>query len=224
VELLRQGADPYTAGARGDTNGCAMRVSVVGLINAGDRAGAIREAMISATPTHSTDAAYSGACAVAAAVAQACVTDSVDAVIEAGIAGAIEGRKHGHPWLAASLPRRIEMAVTMARLPTTPHARMREIYDVIGTGLLITESVPAAFAVFAMADGDPMQAAMYAAALSGDADTIGAIACAMAGALRGIDAIPAAHQETLRTVNPTYDFERTARGLWAIQQARHPER
>jgi ADP-ribosylglycohydrolase len=39
-----------------------------------------------------------------------------------------------------------------------------------------------------MGGGDPRQTAIYAANLSGDADTVGAIACAMAGAYAGIAA------------------------------------
>ena len=42
-----------------------------------------------------------------------------------------------------------------------------------------------------MAEGDPKETAILAANLSGDADTIGAIACAMAGTYAGFDAIPA---------------------------------
>ena len=39
--------------------------------------------------------------------------------------------------------------------------------------------------------GDPKETAVLAANLSGDADTIGAIACAMAGAYAGFDAMTA---------------------------------
>jgi ADP-ribosylglycohydrolase len=41
-----------------------------------------------------------------------------------------------------------------------------------------------------MAQGDPKETAVLAANLSGDADTIGAIACAMTGTYAGFDAIP----------------------------------
>ena len=51
--------------------------------------------------------------------------------------------------------------------------------------LAASESVPAAFGIFALADGDPVRAARLAFSLSGDADTIGAIACAICGGLQG---------------------------------------
>ena len=56
-------------------------------------------------------------------------------------------------------------------------------------------------------EGDPKETAILAANLSGDADTIGAIACAMAGAYAGFDAIPAADVAVLEndSVFQAYD-------------------
>jgi ADP-ribosylglycohydrolase len=93
---------------------------------------------------------------------------------------------------------------------------LQEIYDVVGSTLSIPESVGAAFGVLAMAEGDPRQAAIYAAALSGDADTVGAMACAIAGAWKGAGAIPADIKDTLRRVNSGYDFDGMAQGLYAL--------
>ena len=67
-----------------------------------------------------------------------------------------------------------------------------------------------------MADGNPEEAAIFAAALSGDADTIGAMACAIAGAWQGVDAIPLRHIETIRQANPQYDFEEIAEALYEL--------
>ncbi len=191
VLALRAGADPRVAGRMGDTNGAAMRVSVVGLINAGDPMSAIDDAEISCLPTHGTNVAISGASAIAAAVAVAMRDDAtLDGIIAAGMLGAELGRKRGTSWLAASVTRRIEQAVAIARKGGDPMARLIEIYDSVGTSLAINETVGAAFGVLVMANGDPRQTAIYAANLSGDADTVGAIACAMAGAYSGIEAFP----------------------------------
>ena len=59
------------------------------------------------------------------------------------------------------------------------------IADLVGTGVASQESVPAAFAVLEVAEGDPWQAAVISANLGGDTDTIGAIAAGMAGACAG---------------------------------------
>lgn len=190
ITALKKGADPVTAGRRGDTNGAAMRVSVVGLLNYNDPLGAIKDAEISCVPTHGTNAAISGASAVASAIAIAMRDDAtIDSVVAAGVLGAELGRSKGTKWLHASVTRRIEQAVAIARKGGDPYARLIEIYDYVGTSLAIGETVGAAFGIFVMANGDPVQTAIYGAALSGDADTVAAIACAIAGAYKGIEGI-----------------------------------
>jgi ADP-ribosylglycohydrolase len=191
-----------------------MRVSVVGLIHPGDVAGAARDAALQATPTHNTDVAMSGAAAVAGAVAMALAPGAqLDAILNAGIAAAEIGRGLGPTYMGASVARRIRLALEIAGRADDPRTRLQEIYDLVGSTLAISESVPAAFGVLAMAGGDPTQTAIYAAALSGDADTVGAMACAIAGAWRGADAIAADVCKTLREANPELDFETTARRL-----------
>jgi ADP-ribosylglycohydrolase len=110
------------------------------------------------------------------------------------------------------------MAVEIARRPAEPRARLRELYDVIGTSLSVPETVGSAFGVLVMAEGDPQQAAIYAANLSGDADTVGAIACAMAGAYAGIGAFPADALATLDAdpVTASYHIRELAEGLYQL--------
>lgn len=192
VQALKRGDDPYQAGRMGDTNGAAMRVSPVGLLHPGDPVAAVEDAYISCVPTHNTNVAASGAGAVAAAVSVAVRPDAtLDAVVAAGILGAELGRKRGTIWLGPSVARRIEMAVRIAQRSGEPLARLHDLYDTVGTSLSIVETVGAAFGVFVMGEGDPATVAKYGANLSGDADTVAAIACAMAGAYKGFDAIPA---------------------------------
>ncbi|MDX2159826.1 MAG: ADP-ribosylglycohydrolase family protein [bacterium] len=219
VQALKRGDDPRTTGLMGDTNGAAMRVSVVGLLHPGDPVSAVRDAAISCLPTHGTNVAISGASAVAAGVAMALHdAATVDSIVAAGIIGAELGRQHGRKWLAASVTRKIEQAVAIGRKPGDERSRLRELYDSVGTSLAITETVGSAFGVFVMADGDPQRAAVLAAALSGDADTIGAIACAIAGAYRGIGAFDAAIVSALEadTVFAGYHVRTLAQGLEAL--------
>lgn len=191
VLALKRGEDPYQAGRMGDTNGAAMRVSPVGLLHPGAPVAAVEDAYLSCVPTHNTNVAASGAGAVAAAVSIAVTPDAtLDSIVAAGILGAELGRKRGTVWLGPSVARRIEMAVQIALRPDEPLVRLRDLYADIGTSLSIVETVGAAFGVLVMGKGDPATVAMYAANLSGDADTVAAIACAMAGAYQGIDAIP----------------------------------
>jgi ADP-ribosylglycohydrolase len=224
VQALKRGDDPHTTGRMGDTNGAAMRVSVVGTLYPNDPMGAIDAAAISCIPTHNTSVAMSGACAVAAAVAVALRDDAtLDAIIAAGMLGAELGRQQGMPWLGASVTRRIEQAVQIARKGGEPLARLRELYDCVGTSLAIGETVGSAFGVLVMADGDPHQTAMYAANLSGDADTVGAIACAIAGAYRGMGAFKPQIIATLEAdaVFVSYDVPALADGLLALATKQH---
>ncbi|NPA31897.1 MAG: ADP-ribosylglycohydrolase family protein [Chloroflexi bacterium] len=214
VQAIKRGQDLYTTGRFGDTNGAAMRIAPVGLIHPGDVPAAVEDAHRACVPTHHTDVAISGAAAVAGAIAAAMQEDAtLDDIVQAGKEAADLGRQRGPRWTGASVSRRIDMAVDIARSARPPRERLREIFDVVGTTLAIPESVPAAFGVLVMAEGDPVQAAIYAAGLSGDADTIAAMACAIAGAWRGADAFPAEAIAQLRAANPELDFDRVARGL-----------
>ncbi len=218
IKALKAGADPHQTGLRGDTNGGAMRVTPIGLIHPGNPAAAIEDAIIACTPTHFTDVALSGACAVAAAVAQAMTPDTtLEDIIGVAMQGAEAGVRRGSPWFGASVARKIDFAVRLATDATlTERDRLQNLYDLIGATLAPADSVPCAFGVLAMADGNPVEAAILAAALSGDADTIGAMACAIAGAWQGADAISLEHIMVIRQANPQYDFEEMAEALYEI--------
>src|SRR5690606_7589903 len=91
----------------------------------------------------------------------------------------------------------IARAVDLVRAVSEEAALERVVADV-GTGVQSEQSIPAAFAMLALADGDPWRAAVLSANLGGDTDTIGAIAAGMAGARRGFAALPAARVAQLR--------------------------
>jgi ADP-ribosylglycohydrolase len=219
VQAIKAGADLYKSGLTGDTNGSAMRISPVGLIHPGQVEAAAEDAYVSCIPTHNTDVAVSGAAAVAGAIADAMTPGAtLEGIVQSGIYAADLGRKHGNHWLGASVSRRIALAYDIARRKRPERERIQDLYDIVGTGLPLPESVPAAFGVLVMANGDPVQTATYAAALSGDADTIGAMACAIAGAWQGISAFPITVLDKLRQANPEIDFERLAEGLRAVAE------
>jgi ADP-ribosylglycohydrolase len=218
VAALKAGTDPHLTGLRGDTNGGAMRISPIGLIHPDNPAAAVRDAVIACTPTHFTDVAVSGACAVAAAIAQALTPDTtLEDIIQIAIWGAEMGLQHGAPWLGASVARKITLAVQLAtEAGVSEQDRLQNLYDLVGSTLATADAVPCAFGILAMAEGDPIESAIYAAALSGDADTVGAMACAIAGAWQGIDVIPLEYIDLLRQANPQYNFEETAEELYDI--------
>ena len=219
LQALKAGADPRATGLWGDTNGAPMRISPIGLLHPGDIDGALADTVTVCMPTHFTQPAVSGAAAVSAAVAQAMVDAvSLDRVIEAGLRGAELGRAYGRRWFGCSVAFKIEQALAIAGSAASTRTRLRRIFDEVGATLNVPETIGAAFGILAMAAGDPKETAILAANLSGDADTIGAIACAIAGAYAGIDAIPAADITVLEAdvVFQSYDVRAIADGLAAL--------
>ena len=219
VKALKAGEDPRSTGLWGDTNGAPMRISPIGILHSGDIAGAVADTVTVCMPTHFTGPAVSGAAAVSAAVATATVDGvSLDKVIQAGLQGAEMGREYGRRWFGCSVAFKIEQALAIVASEGDRRSRLRRIYDEVGATLNVPETVGAAFGLLAMAEGDPKETAILAANLSGDADTIGAIACAMAGAFAGFDAIPAADVAVLEgdEVFQSYDVPAIAAGLEAL--------
>ena len=143
------------------------------------------------------------------------IADLLDEVIAAGLQGAQLGREHGRRWFGCSVAFKIEQALDIAGDGQDTPTRLRRLFDEVGATLNVPETVGAAFGILRMAEGDPKQTAILAANLSGDADTIGAIACAIAGAHAGMDAIPAADVAVLEAdaVFQSYGVREIAAGL-----------
>jgi len=216
LEALRGGQSPRESGRGGTTNGAAMRIAPVGIVNAGDREGALRDTVEACLPTHGTTLAISGAGAVACAVAEA-MSDgaTLDSVLEAAAEGARRGREHGVWVWTPLLEHRIALAQRLVQQAENEAEALRQLYQSVGVDITVTESVPTAFGLVLLAEGDPMRAVRYAANLGGDTDTIGAIAGAICGALQGIEAVDRAMLEKVERVNGI-DLEAVARGLVAI--------
>lgn len=216
-QALRDGADPTTTGNQGDTDGGAMRISPVGLIHPGDPNGAVKDAALACTPSHNTRVAISGAAAVAGAIAKAMdPASTLEDMVQSGIHSAQEGEAYGNTWLGASVPRRTEWAVKLALSDKSEFERIMDLYDLIGSTLATSETVPCAFGILVLGEGDIMRTAKYSAAVSGDADTVGAIACAIAGAWNGFGKFPDWVIDTLEEVNSQFDFRGVASGLTEI--------
>jgi ADP-ribosylglycohydrolase len=79
--------------------------------------------------------------------------------------------------------------------------------------------VPMAFAVARLAGGDAWQAAVLAANVGDDTDTIGAIAAGMCGACGGAASLPADKVQKIVEVN-RLDLPPLAEGLIALRSMR----
>jgi ADP-ribosylglycohydrolase len=164
-----------------------MRVTPVGIANTLDR---LHNAVVAADRlTHDTAVAHAGAAVVAT-------------VVSAGVDGAT---------FAEAAP----LAVRAAR-----QFGFGELYERPGsfaTGAETAESVPTAFAIARLAEGDVWRACTGAVALGGDTDTIAAMAGAMVGACTGLSRLPADAVRKVREVNKL-DLEPIARGLLDLRQ------
>jgi ADP-ribosylglycohydrolase len=204
VAAILAGTPPEEAGARGATNGAAMRIAPVGITVSVDLPGPAAAPRQAARPalsalvdrveaasrvTHNTGIALAGAAAVAAAVSAgvsgAGVGEATAFAVDAAGIAAGRGR-----WVAgADVAARIEWATGLvAGLDLAAAADV--IYTLVGTSLATQESVPAVFAVLAAVPADPWQACLVAASLGGDCDTIAAMVGAVAGACHGVEAFP----------------------------------
>jgi ADP-ribosylglycohydrolase len=190
IAAVLAGTPPEEAGATGDTNGAAMRITPVGIVADSAQLSVLVDQVVAASRvTHNTGIALAGAAAVAAAVSAGISGAGIGEATAFAVDAAGIAANCGH-WVAgADVAERIEWATALvAGLAQAEAADV--IYSLVGTSLAPQESVPAAFAVLAAIPADPWRACLLAASLGGDCDTIAAMAGAVAGASHGIAAFP----------------------------------
>ena len=222
IDAINNGVDPEEAGRTGDTNGAAMRIGPVGILMPPEPLDAL-VARVAETcrATHNTSIAIASAAAVAAAVScgvsGANWQDASSHAVEAARRGALLGR-----WITGGdIAARIAWAQELVRGKPRDEA-IRLIVDLVCTGVISQESVPAAFAVLEVARGDAWQASVIGANLGGDTDTIGAIAAGMAGACTGFAALPQDRIAELRGLD-SGEVRRLADDLVSARLARKGE-
>ena len=188
IDAINAGTPPQEAGRHGETNGAAMRIAPVGILV---RPGDALIARVSETcrATHNTTIAISSAAAVATVISHGIDGADWRTAIGHAVAAARAGEKQGHWVPGGTIAARITWALDMVENCSVEEG-IERVFDRLGTGVISQESVPAAFAVLKLADGDAWKAAVIAANLGGDTDTIGAISASMAGACAGYDSLP----------------------------------
>jgi ADP-ribosylglycohydrolase len=189
IDAINAGIAPEDAGRHGETNGAAMRIAPVGiLVPPGDAL--VARVAETCRATHNTTIAISSAAAVATVISHGIDGAGWRQAIGHAVAAARAGENEGHWVPGGTIAARIEWALEMVENCSVEEG-IRRVFDRLGTGVISQESVPAAFAVLKLADGDAWKAAVISANLGGDTDTIGAIAGSMAGACAGYDSLPA---------------------------------
>ncbi len=216
MKRIRSGEDLMKTGTLGTTNGAVMRISPMGIIYPGDYDATMKAAEISCIPTHNTNVAISGASSVAVGISTLLATGDWEATLNNMEDAADEGAQKGEKHILPSIRERFEFVYALIDLDKDTDETLRTFYNVIGTGLPVYEIVPSALGMVLLAQGDPLKTAIYSANCSGDADTLGAIACALAGAFRGVSSIPEEYIDKIQKVNKGYNFEEIIDGLTEI--------
>lgn len=195
IDAINAGAPPEEAGRNGETNGAAMRIAPVGILVPPGEALIARVAE-TCRATHNTTIAIASAAAVATVISHGIDGAGWQQAIGHAVAAARDGERQGHWVPGGTIAARITWALDMVEGCSVEDGISR-VFDRLGTGVISQESVPAAFAVLKLAEGDAWKAAVIAANLGGDTDTIGAIAGSMAGACAGHASLPADRIEGL---------------------------
>ncbi|MEW6193960.1 MAG: ADP-ribosylglycohydrolase family protein [Bacteroidota bacterium] len=212
LKMIDDGIPVEETGSMGDTNGAAMKIAPVGIVHPGDYRAVVDDVAEVCIPTHNTNVAIAGAAAVACAVASGMANKNMDELIQAFYYGAAEGLKFGRQWYGASILKRAELALKIIRAGKSEIEIWQDLYDYVGTGVAISESVPAALALVVYYNGNPLKTAEAAANIGGDCDTIGAIAGGIAGAYSGCAIFPSNIIDQLSRVNKI-DFEGYAKKI-----------
>ena len=215
LEKIAEGAKIQNVTGTGTTDGASMRISPVGILNAGFDLEKVVEGVVKACVlTHNTSVAISAASSVACAISRVITGKcKVNDVIEAGIKGARLGSRFGILYPAVPVNKRIELAINLVNQAKN----FEEIIDYVGAGIESNEAIPTTFGVFFATDGEPMDAITMATNIGGDSDTIASMVGAIAGAFKGIEAFPKDMVKKVEQVNKL-EFETIARKLLEVRE------
>ena len=188
IRNLERGHRPPRSGqhAHGWSDGLAMRVAPIGIVATGDPQEAARLAEQDGLVSHSHEGIYAGQ-AVAAAVAVAMDGADADQAYAAALAAVPEDS-----WTARDLRRGHEIVRTSPDWSTAARTAVAELgVHRYYWADLAPEAVALAFVAVLAGAGDFRETVLNAVNLGRDADTIAAMAGGIAGAMSGIDEVPA---------------------------------
>ncbi|AGR41343.1 ADP-ribosylglycohydrolase [Spiroplasma taiwanense CT-1] len=190
LKLIKQNIDPSQITKKALSNGASMRIAPIGLLFKPNQHNELIDYVFKVSQvTHTSDIAISGASIIATAVSCAMYGLSFDQILENIYFVDDLALKVASETYSPSLTKIIKLAITIAKkFENRDIEFIDELYDLIGAGVNISESVPCAIAIAYYAK-DVNKAAFLSANLGVDTDTIGAMACAICGAYTGIEKI-----------------------------------
>lgn len=217
---LKEGAPLDTLENNGITNGSAMRVSPLGcLLPDMPLPDFVSIVAVASSPTHKSDIAVAGATVIAWAISQAIEGESWPQIRDALPQVANIAQQTRVTTFSPALSARLALALKTVREAQDDEDALEQVYNLIGTGTEMIQSVPAAIAMVELAQADPNRCAILCANLGGDTDTIGAMATAICGALKGIESINPEFKQQLQTANAV-DIEAYCESLTRLRLVR----
>ncbi|MGH3727759.1 MAG: ADP-ribosylglycohydrolase family protein [Micromonosporaceae bacterium] len=224
AQLHHAHADPREAGAGNIVNcGAAMYMAPVGIVNAGDPAGAYAEAAEIAG-AHQVSYGREAAAVFAAAVAEAMAPDAtVDSVVAASSELARDGTRAAIDAVcrAARGCADVKQALPALRDAVAPFDSVGPEYRNPGLGarrpsrLHAIEELPVALGLLVVARGSYADAVLGAVNYGRDADSTATMAGAVAGALAGVESVPAEWADRVSTASRV-DLAEPGRVLAAV--------
>jgi ADP-ribosylglycohydrolase len=193
VENLKRGILPPLSGKDNVGNyddGAAMRIAPIGIICAGDPQRAARLAELDAQISHYADGIWA-AQAIATSVAVAMVDASVEEIVATGIA-----QIPTDSWLGRAMARAMQICDQAGTIENAWVKLHTELWTPSHSAS--PEAIPQAYAIFRLTEGDFRRGMFWGCNFGRDADTIGAMVGAMAGARHGIGVIPERWVELVR--------------------------
>lgn len=202
---FRDGINSKAVTDKALSNGSAMRIAPIGcLFNSHDKEKLANFVYEVSEVTHTSDITIAGAAMIAVAVSSAIENNDFDIVIKDIFEMEPIARRLGAETYSPSLTERIKIGIYLAnKYKDSENLFLEKLYDIVGAGVNISESVPSAISIAYYAQ-DPNKCALLCANLAGDTDTIGAMATAICGAFKGIDYIK---EEYIKSLNKANDVD-----------------
>lgn len=186
LNLIEKGIPLSETGKFGTTNGACMKVSGIGVINDyRELHKLIKEVEKLCLPTHNSTIAIMGASVIAAIVSYVIRGGKdIEAIWDIAYQAIEMSKKYGNPLPSPSLKSRMDWVKQCLMRNSDTDCSLKEIENFLGCGMETIETVPTVMAVLTLSQLEPRKCAQLCANLSGDTDTIGAIATGISGAVQ----------------------------------------
>ena len=213
LELFEKGEDARAYSDQALSNGASMRIPPVGTFFRADQKKELCDYVYQISHiTHSSDITLAGACMIAMAVASAMEKEDREEMIRDVLAVEEYALSLGVSTVSASIGTRVKYGIALAeKYADDEDTFLEELYNMMGAGVNTVDSVPCAIAI-AYYSFDVRRCALLCANLGGDTDTIGAMATAICGGVRGIEGIAEEDIVLIREANQV-DFAPYAKKL-----------